>query len=106
MGERKKVRVSLVSLPKEKHIAQYIWRGGRRKGLLVAVKTENGYSIGWSLYNKVAEKAEKNRFSKKYAWDEAVNKARSNALFSDLPNSIVEEYNKMKKRAKKYFKEV
>ena len=105
MGEKRRVERPLVSLPKEKHIAQYIWRGGRRKGLLVALKTENGYSIGWSLYNKVAEKAEKNRFSKKYAWDEAVSKARLSVLFSNLPNSIVEEYNKMKKRAKKYFKE-
>ena len=72
-----------------------------KRGLLIAVRAnnQNGYAIGWSLYNKNSEEI---RFDRAVAFGLALHRANEPEQ-AEVPASIVEHYAHMQQRAAKYF---
>lgn len=88
---------SVETLREEKGLFKRIIRGNRRVGSLVSVKTDDGFTIGFSLCRK------EDKFDKLRSFDIAYNRAIIGTNV-DIPKSIRNEVYEFVNRCERYYK--
>lgn len=79
-------------------LVQYIRGRGKLVGTLVAIPTEDGFSVGWSRCRKG------DKFSKQDGQGIAYDRAKGISDYVPVPHSLQKQFIAMYNRAQRYFK--
>ena len=90
--------VRTIEIPKHTIIKYIRYNNGDPRGVLVGIKTKNGFSIGYSLCNK------QDKFSKDMALKIAIGRAAQCVPERSFPHIISKNLNEFVDRCKKYYK--
>jgi hypothetical protein len=85
----------------DKTLIQFVRRGGKVRGVLVAMKHGKGFRVGCSLCRKT-DMPKNNRFDKKHAIEIAVGRIVLND--TTIPLSMKKDYEKFVDRCRRYYK--
>ncbi|RMD51060.1 hypothetical protein D6827_02900 [Candidatus Parcubacteria bacterium] len=81
-----------------KYLVQYVKTKRGPKGVIIALNKGRGFSLGWSLCKKG------DQFSKSRAIEIALGRANKGVGEVNVPPSLTEKLEAMKKRAQRYFR--